>query len=97
MQDASGSITTGGTAQTALAANGNRRFLRVENPPSATESLFVRYGGTASVNSSTPDSTELAPGASDEYSSVGGNGYCPGGAVSVIAATTGHKFVLKWE
>ena len=97
MQDASGSITTGGTAQTALAANPTRRFLRIENPPSATESLFVRYGGTASVNSSTPDSTELAPGASDEYWSVGGSGYVPGGLVSVIAATTGHKFVLKWE
>lgn len=97
MQDASGSITTGGTAQTALAANPTRRFLRIENPPSATESLFVRYGGTASVNSSTPDSTELAPGASDEYSAVGGSGYIPGGLVSVVAATTGHKFVLKWE
>lgn len=94
MQDYSGSITTGGTAQTAVAANGRRNFLRVENPPSASESLFVRYGGTASTNSGTPDSTELAPGASDEFP-TGGSGYVPGGAVSVIAATTGHKFVIK--
>ena len=96
MIDYSGSITTGGTAQTAVAANPNRRWLRVENPPSATESLFVRYDGTATTNSSTPNSTELAPGASDEFSFTG-VGYIPGGAVSVIAATTGHKFIIKEE
>lgn len=95
MQDYSGTITTGGTAQTAVAANGKRNFLRVENPPSASESLFVRYDGTASTNASTPDSTELVPGASDEFPSGGAVGYVPGGAVSVIAATTGHKFIIK--
>lgn len=96
MNDASGSITAGGTAQTALSAGASRVFLRVENPPSATESLFVRYnGGDASTNSSTPNSTELAPGASDEYSAAMG-GFVPTGQVSVIAATTGHKFVIKW-
>lgn len=78
-----------------MAADGRRNFLRVENPPSATESLFVRYGGTASTNTSTPNSTELAPGASDEFPAGGAVGYVPGGLVSVIAATTGHKFVIK--
>lgn len=96
MTDYSGTITSGGTAQTAVPANPRRIFLRVENPPSATETLYVCYDGAATTNA-TPNSTELLPGASDEFHNVGGNGYCPGGAVSVIAATTGHKFVIKEE
>lgn len=97
MADYSGSITTGGTAQTTAPANARRVFLRVENPPSATEALFVRYDGTATNNSPSVNSTELGPGDVDEYWATGGTGFCPGGAVSVIAATTGHKFVVKEE
>ena len=83
------SIVTGGTAQTAFAANAIVTQGLIVNPKNATESLFidlvnpaqnVQGGGTNGT------SIELSPGQSFS---------CPPStiAVSVNAATTGHTFI----
>ncbi len=83
----SGSITAGGTAQTALAANAKRKFLWLQNPPSSSENVSFDLDGTA-----VGDGTDitLEPGAAIGFDTV-----VPTGAVSVIAATTGTKFIVK--
>lgn len=87
LTDRSGTITTGGTAQNAMAANASRKYARITNPISATESLWVNDSGTATAAS---PSEELLPG--DQYET---NGFAPTGAISVIAATTSHAFTAR--
>lgn len=86
--DRSGTITTGGTAQQAAAANASRKFLYIGNPSTNGESIWVRIGGTAEQDS---PSWEFVPGSSDKFS---GASLPLAGAVSVIAATTGTKFTI---
>ena len=95
LTDRSGSITTGGTAQTLAPANTNRRYLLIQNPLSATtqgiataESLFINFTTTAVAG---PPSIELAPG--DIFVMEGFSVSTE--LVSVIAATTGHKWAAK--
>lgn len=45
----SGTITTGGTAQVASAANVNRRMILVQNPLDATEKLVVDFPASAAI------------------------------------------------
>lgn len=85
--DRSGTLTTGGTAQQAAAANAARTYLVVENP-SATEDLWFNLGATAVAGQ---PSVLLPPGAAWENPPH----FRPTGLVSVIAATTGHAFVVK--
>lgn len=92
--DGSGTVTTGGTSQVVFGANVNRVFLRCQNPSAtlsgvAAESLFINYDAAAS--STAVNSEEIANGGSVNFS----NDFVPKGAVSVTAATTGHKFVCK--
>lgn len=83
--DKSGTISTGGTAQSAIASNTSRKGWCIQNPSSATEDLFVRVNGTASATTGTDLSAGQAvcnlPGMIDTS------------AVSVFAATTSHAFV----
>lgn len=81
-------VTTGGTAQTVIAANANRRIWCIQNDPSETENITVRLSGTASATSG----TVLTPGT--QACSTPDN--VDRGIVSVLAATTGHK-VRGWE
>ena len=77
-----GTVTTGGTAVTAIAAGGMTHGCDLVNPSSATEALFFSIGGTANT------STSLSLGAGTAY-------HCPFGtsqALSVNAATSGHTF-----
>lgn len=91
----SGTITSGGTSQTMMAANPTRLYLLIQNPLTATgqgisaaESLFIRFGDTAAtVNTGT--SFELSPGSS----LVMEGGFCCTQAVQVIAATTAHDWI----
>jgi hypothetical protein len=80
-----GTITLGGTAQNALAANASRKVWCIQNNSALTEPLFVRAAGTASatvgVQLSTGAQACNQPGTVDQ------------GAISVVAATTGHTFV----
>lgn len=82
--DRAGTITTGGTAQNAMASNSSRKSWCVQNPSSASEDLFFRSNGTASATTG----GDLSPG----------QFFCSGqtvdtSAVSVFAATTGHQWL----
>lgn len=87
--DGSGSIAVGGTAQDALGANGGRNYLLLQNL--AAENLFVNFGVTAVLDQ---PSIRLQPGDVLEFGAQS-SGMVPTGRISVIAATTGSKFVLK--
>lgn len=75
-------IATGGTAQTALAANSSRRGLIVAN--TGTDDLYFDMATTATVANSIP----LSPGSAYEAPSHA----VPSGAISVIGATTGQAY-----
>lgn len=81
----SGTITTGGTKQSALAANASRKRFILANPDTATETLYFSYqsaNGVANI--------PLAPGMIwDE-----GNITVVGAQLYVEAATTGHAYTL---
>lgn len=84
--DRSGTITAGTTAQVFVAANTARKHLRLRNPKSATESLWVNdVGGTAAPDDGI--SWELEPGAAMPWGDAP-----PIGAVSIYSATTAHAF-----
>ena len=86
--DRSGTIATGGTSQTILAANSARTAWEIQNPPTATENLCFNFTSAASLTSA---SICLAPGAI--YSEA--HGFVSTEAITAIAATTGHAFVAK--
>lgn len=90
LKDASGTITTGGTAQTALAAQTGRKYLMVHNPLTASEVLWINLAGTAAVD--TAGSVSIEAGGALTFE---GEAQCSN-ALSVIAATTGHKFTVWW-
>ena len=87
-----GTITTGGADQTIAAANASRHALVIQNPCSATESLFVNINAAASTTGSGNAleiaacgiaTLSVAPGLIDQE------------AVHITAATTGHAFYAK--
>lgn len=89
----SGSITAGGTAQLAVAANDSRRYLLIQNKSTALESFWVDFDATAVADS---PSIEIAPGVTIFWETGDAQEvYIPTGAISVIAATTGTKFTIK--
>lgn len=87
--DVSGTITTGGTAQVLLIAQPGRKYLFIQNPITATETL--RF--CPDVTATTLNSYELAPGGSAAFFD---DGFLPTGAISILAATTAHAFIAKW-
>jgi len=84
--DYSGTVTTGGTAQTARAANVNRRYLMVANPDATTD-LFFSVSGTATTGAG---SVRLPAGTGVIF-----DAQTPTGAVSVLSATTGKAFTVQ--
>jgi hypothetical protein len=92
--DKSSTITAGNTAQTMMVGLGTRKGLIISNPSTAAlqgiataESLFVKFGTTATY----ANAHEIPPGGS---LTVMGE-ICPTQAVSVIAASTGHKYAAS--
>lgn len=85
--DRSGTITTGGTAQVAASARAYRRYLLIQNTDNA-EALWFNFTTTAVQDS--PSIKLVANG-----SFVMESGFISTEAISVIAATTGHKFTIK--
>jgi hypothetical protein len=80
--DRSGSITLGGTAQVLAAANTSRISLTGQNID-ATEDMWINeIGGTAAA--STVSSYVVPPRATFSIAT--------NRAISIVAATTGHKF-----
>ncbi len=86
LTDISGTITTGGTAQTLAAANANRKYLLIQNNSSAA--LWFNF--TATAVTSEP-SLQLAVGGSF----VMETGLISTEAISIIGATTGQAFSAK--
>lgn len=94
--DRGGSITLGGTSQTAVTANTSRRRLVVQNACTATgegiaaaESIFINFTSAASATAGT--SIELVPCGS--YDS--GAGPVTTELVTIVSATTSHKYIAK--
>jgi len=85
--DASGTITTGGTAQTVLAANATRKVIQLQNMSAGP--LWYNFSGTATEGGG---SFELVAGAYYENNP----GIASNQALSIIGATTGQAFTLKW-
>jgi hypothetical protein len=83
----SGSITTGATAQSVAVANTNRKYLFFQNI--SAEDMWINFDGTAAV---ADQPSILFP---TKTSMTWNADFCPTGAISVIAATTGSKFVCK--
>lgn len=86
LTDISGTITAGGSSQQISTAH-SRKYLLVQNPSSATESLWVNFGAAATVGQ---PSIEIAAGTALVLSS-----FIPSQTITVIAATTGHAFTAK--
>lgn len=84
--DKSGTITLGGTAQTAIAANASRRGYWIQNVSSGD--LWVSSLATAIVGQ---PSMKIPAGALYE-APLGG---CPTGAISIIGATTAQAFAAR--
>lgn len=90
--DLSGTIAAGGTSQQFAPADSTRTYLRISNPVSATESLFVNdKGGAASTTGAAAGSLEIPPGTWKEWV-----GPAPINQVNVTAATTNHAFEGAW-
>lgn len=78
-------VTTGGTAVTALTA-GHRTFGGfLQNPPSATVNLCINEIGTAAGTTSSGDTTCIQPGAAYKLTPATT-------AVSVISSDSAHPF-----
>lgn len=91
MQDASGSIAEGGTAQTVLESNANRRFLSIVNPGNANgDTLWVNFGSDASAGAG---SYPLGPGIGLFFPQ---GQFVPSSSVNLYAATTGDTFTVKY-
>ena len=86
--DISGTIATGGTAQQIAPYDSSRKYIRIQNPWSATESLFVNDAG-ANASATDGKSLELQPGQVYAPYPV------PCTPISVVAATTAHGFEGK--
>jgi hypothetical protein len=82
-------LTTGGVAQVAAALNADRYYLLVQNLD-ASEDLWLSLVGTAAA--ATIGSLLIAAKGGFEWS----GSFVPTGALSVVAATTGHKITI-WE
>lgn len=88
-------ITSGGNAQNAFAANATRRLLIVQNLE--TEPMAVNVTGAATLGAGSlilKGCTVALDGTGGAYVAEASN--VPPGAVSVIAATTGHRFTA-WQ
>lgn len=84
--DKSGTVTSGGTAQTIIASNAARKGFEIQN-----QSTGDMYFSTLAVAVQGQPSVRIAPGQLYE-TPLGGSGT---GAVSLIGATTGQAFAAR--
>lgn len=88
--DASGDLTAGGTSEEVLPQNQGRQYLFIQNVDD-TNPLWVDFGKAAVT-----DQPSICIPALDVLEfSIAGTGVVPTASVNVIAATTGHPFVVK--
>lgn len=92
-RDCSGTVTSGGTAQNAFAAQGTLRGFIITNIDTS-EVMWISFTGTAAAG--TVGSFPLPPATATTFAGVASfispPSFRTNGAVSVVAATTGHKF-----
>jgi hypothetical protein len=88
LNNASGTITTGGVAQQVLAANTSRQYILIENPVgNGNATLYFDFTGTA-----TTSSMSLSPGGAYEQAE-----WVSTQALSVYCASTGQTFNVYWS
>lgn len=99
--DCSGTITTGGTAQSAIAAQTTLHgftVMNIDTSAGSGEPLWMSFTTTAAA--STAASYPLAAPTATTFASTASFTTPPGfgtnHAVSIIGATTGHKFSCTW-
>jgi hypothetical protein len=97
----SGTITTGGTAQNAITAQSTLHGFTIANIDPTTgsgEPLWISFTTTAAASGT--DSWPLPSPTATTFAAMGTYTTPPGfgsnHAVSIIAATTGHKFSCVW-
>jgi hypothetical protein len=78
-------VTTGGTAVTAIAAGNRTAGGYIQNPPTATVNLCYNEIGTAVGTVTNGDTICIVPGASVVF-------FASGNAVSVITSDSAHAF-----
>ena len=78
-------VTTGGTAVTAIASGHRTAGGFLQNPPTATVNLCINEIGTATGTTSSGDTTCIVPGQSYTVAATSG-------AVSVISSDSSHPF-----
>ena len=88
LTDRSGTITTGGTAQSLAAANSSRRYLLIQNSGATGDDLWFNFTTTAVQ---LQPSFKLAPGASF----VMEGSFISTEAISIIGPTTGQGWTAK--
>lgn len=88
-QNLSGTVTTGGTFQSLQVQNVGRKGCLIENPPAATETLYVFFGPIASATTAAAVALSAGSSVSCQMPAQG----TVSDQVSVTAATTGHAFV----
>ena len=89
IRDLSGTITTGGTAQTLSAANVLRKGYSVQNLSSGN--LFVNDVGGTAVSTGTGASITITPGSLYESP----RNQQPTRAISILGATTSQAFAAR--
>lgn len=83
--DRSTTITTGGTSKQIIASSATPRRVYIQNPDTATETLYVNYGAAATIPPT--NSISLLPGGSDER--------VTSQSVNANASTTAHVVICK--
>lgn len=95
--DCSGTVTTGGTAQNAFAASSTRHGFTIVNLDT-TEPMWISFTGTATAN--TVGSYPIQAATATTFAGAGSYtspiGFGMSTALSVVAATTGHKWSCTW-
>lgn len=95
--DCSGTITTGATAQNAFSAGATKHGFTIVNLDT-TEPMWISFTTTAAAN--TVASYPIQAATPTTFAGAGSfttpNGFGINTALSVIAATTGHKFSCTW-
>ncbi len=90
LTDRSGTTSNvGGSSTQAMAANASRKYLLVQNPADAAETLFVNVGSPATTTAK--NCIELPPGASLTFE----GGFMPNTAIYVATATASLPFIAK--
>lgn len=95
--DCSGTVTTGGTAQNAFTSGATKRGFTIMNFDT-TEPMWISFTTTAAANTIAsypiPAATATTFAGAGSFTSPPGMGINT--ALSVIAATTGHKWSCTW-